>query len=173
MGSQYTLDMACGDAVVIVTRAATLRVDCHRMDGDWSLLMRYRADSQLPAGRENASQWRPLEGQPLKTGALSAGGMSQGRPKPNPVSGRPAGYGEIRPADRPLLEPAKGVFGQMVPIGLLTVREAAKVLRISERTLHTLTKSGEIQAIRFGRAVRYDPDLLRQWIGQHSKKTGP
>lgn len=48
MDSQHTLDLACGDAIVIVTRAATLRVDCHRMDGDWSLLLQYQADAQCP-----------------------------------------------------------------------------------------------------------------------------
>jgi excisionase family DNA binding protein len=47
---------------------------------------------------------------------------------------------------------------------LLTVRQAAKVLTLSERTLFTLTKSGAIPAVRFGRAVRYDPADLRAWI---------
>jgi excisionase family DNA binding protein len=68
-------------------------------------------------------------------------------------------------------EPVKGVFGQMVPCGLLTARETARVLRISERTLHALTKSGEIQVVRFGRAVRYDPDVLKQWIEKQMKRT--
>jgi excisionase family DNA binding protein len=48
---------------------------------------------------------------------------------------------------------------------LLTVRQAAKVLSISERTLWGLTKSGDIPAVRFGgRNVRYDPADLRAWI---------
>lgn len=48
---------------------------------------------------------------------------------------------------------------------LLTVRQAAQVLSISERTLFSLTKSGEIPAVRFGeRNVRYDPADLRRWI---------
>lgn len=55
MGSQYTLDVACGDAIVIVTHGTTLRVDCHRMDGDWSLLLRYQADAQFPAARNEQS----------------------------------------------------------------------------------------------------------------------
>jgi hypothetical protein len=49
MGSQHTLDVASGDAIVIVTRAATYRLDCHKMDKDWSLLLQYRTDSQPPA----------------------------------------------------------------------------------------------------------------------------
>jgi excisionase family DNA binding protein len=47
---------------------------------------------------------------------------------------------------------------------LLTVRQASKVLSISERSLWTLTANGEIQAVRFGRSVRYDPADLKKWI---------
>ena len=47
---------------------------------------------------------------------------------------------------------------------LLTVREAAEVLRICERTLWTLTNSGEVPSVRFGRSVRYDQDDLAVWI---------
>jgi excisionase family DNA binding protein len=54
---------------------------------------------------------------------------------------------------------------------LLTVRQAAKVLSISERTLWTLTKTGAIPAVRFGgRNVRYDPADLRRWI-EHAKNS--
>jgi excisionase family DNA binding protein len=47
---------------------------------------------------------------------------------------------------------------------LLTVREAADVLRVSERTLWTLTHSGELRAVRVGRSVRYDQSDLASWI---------
>jgi excisionase family DNA binding protein len=48
---------------------------------------------------------------------------------------------------------------------LLTVRQAAKVLAISEKNLWLLTKAGDIPAVRFGkRNVRYDPADLRRWI---------
>lgn len=47
---------------------------------------------------------------------------------------------------------------------LLTARQAAKALSISERTLYTLTKTGEIPAIKVGRLVRYDPRDLDAWI---------
>ncbi len=49
---------------------------------------------------------------------------------------------------------------------LLTVRQAAKVLSISERTLWTLTANKEIPPVRFGRSVRYDPADLRAWISR-------
>jgi excisionase family DNA binding protein len=58
----------------------------------------------------------------------------------------------------------------MVPAYLLTARETAKALHISEKTLYNLTKSGDIQAVRFGRVVRYDPDAVKQWIEKHSKE---
>jgi len=37
---------------------------------------------------------------------------------------------------------------------LVTAREAAKLLSISEKTLWTLTNRGGIQAVRIGRVVR-------------------
>jgi len=67
------------------------------------------------------------------------------------------------------------VFGQraeqtLEPM-LLTPRQAARVLSISERTLWGLTKSGDIPAVRFGgRNVRYSPDDLRAWIQRRSEK---
>jgi excisionase family DNA binding protein len=43
----------------------------------------------------------------------------------------------------------------------MTPREAAAALRISERTLWSLTKKGAIPSAKIGRAVRYDVrDLL-------------
>ena len=39
--------------------------------------------------------------------------------------------------------------------GLLRPREAAQWLKISERSLWTLTQRGDINAIRIGRSVRY------------------
>lgn len=52
---------------------------------------------------------------------------------------------------------------------LLTVREAADLLRISDRTLWTLTSSGRLPSVRVGRSVRYDIADLRKWID--SQKT--
>lgn len=44
--------------------------------------------------------------------------------------------------------------------------EAARLLTVSERTLWSLTKRGDLRCIRIGRAVRYDPADLRAWISQ-------
>jgi excisionase family DNA binding protein len=53
---------------------------------------------------------------------------------------------------------------------LLTVRQAAEALQISERKLWSMTASGEIPRVRIGRSVRYDPIDLRAWI--EAQKTG-
>ena len=47
---------------------------------------------------------------------------------------------------------------------LLTPPEAAAALRISARLLWSKTKLGEIPCVRIGKAVRYSPAALQQWI---------
>lgn len=47
---------------------------------------------------------------------------------------------------------------------LLRPREAARMLAISERTLHDLTKCGDIPCVRVGRSKRYSMVALRSWI---------
>ena len=47
---------------------------------------------------------------------------------------------------------------------LLTRKEAAQILGVSERTLWTLTEKGIIPAVPIGRLVRYDTDDLRRAI---------
>lgn len=47
---------------------------------------------------------------------------------------------------------------------LLTAREAADALAISMRTLYTLTKTGQLAAVRIGRGVRYAKDDLEKFI---------
>lgn len=53
------------------------------------------------------------------------------------------------------------------PSMLLTAREAAAFLRISERKLWSLTKAHEIRCVRIGRAVRYSPDDVEAYIATH------
>jgi len=47
---------------------------------------------------------------------------------------------------------------------LLTAKDAAKYLCISERKLWDMSKAGEIPAVRLGRAVRYDRNDLDSFI---------
>lgn len=56
---------------------------------------------------------------------------------------------------------------------LLTSREAAKLLCISERKLWELTDRGELPAVRVDRVKRYDPSDLRQWIDRHKVRAHP
>ncbi|MGE4104960.1 MAG: helix-turn-helix domain-containing protein [Pirellulales bacterium] len=50
---------------------------------------------------------------------------------------------------------------------LLTVRDAAKALNLCERKIWSLVAGGELPTVRIGRAVRFDPADLRQWIEAH------
>jgi len=52
---------------------------------------------------------------------------------------------------------------------LLTPREAAKALSISERTLFDLKKNGELPVILIGRSVRYSVNDLKAWIKKSSE----
>ena len=52
---------------------------------------------------------------------------------------------------------------------LLTPREAAETLRISDRTLWTLTQRGDVPCVRIGRSVRYDADDLRQFVARQKE----
>jgi excisionase family DNA binding protein len=52
---------------------------------------------------------------------------------------------------------------------LLTVKDAANYLAISERKLWSMTQTGEIPAVRLGRAVRYDINDLDSFI-QRAKR---
>lgn len=56
---------------------------------------------------------------------------------------------------------------------LLTPREAAAALAISERHLVNLTKSGEVPCVRLGRSVRYRPADLQRAIEQPNTESSP
>lgn len=56
----------------------------------------------------------------------------------------------------PTSEPAESL--------LLSTREAAKRLSISERTLYQLTKSGKLPCVRLGLAKRYSVETIKTWI---------
>lgn len=55
---------------------------------------------------------------------------------------------------------------QIIKPMLLTARQAAKTLTISERKLWTLTRQGKIPVVRIDRCVRYDLADLRAWINR-------
>ena len=52
---------------------------------------------------------------------------------------------------------------------LLTPRQAAEALQISERKLWGMKASGEIPHVLLGRSVRYPVADLQQWIEERMK----
>lgn len=70
------------------------------------------------------------------------------------------GQHEVKP-----LDPADGM--------LLSSRDAAKRLSISERTLFTLTKSGQLPCVRIGTSKRYSIETLKNWIHTSESEAAP
>ena len=60
--------------------------------------------------------------------------------------------------------------GQSVPPLLVSPREAANLLGISERSLHTYTAAGTIPVVRIGGSKRYSVAALSEWIRAASEK---
>lgn len=56
---------------------------------------------------------------------------------------------------------------------LLTARDAARLLSVSEKTLHRLTAPrGPIPCVRIGpRGVRYTPAALERWILEQQQQS--
>jgi len=54
---------------------------------------------------------------------------------------------------------------------LLSPRQAAKALSICEKSLYTLTKSGQLPAVKIGRSVRYAVEDLRAFIERTKKSS--
>jgi len=49
---------------------------------------------------------------------------------------------------------------------ILTVREVAEYLRMSEAKVYRLAKEHRLPAIRIGKAWRFRKDLLDEWLSQ-------
>jgi excisionase family DNA binding protein len=52
------------------------------------------------------------------------------------------------------------------PVLLLSQRDAAHALNLSERTLFTLRAQGKLRAVRIGKAVKYDLEELRAFVAR-------
>jgi predicted DNA-binding transcriptional regulator AlpA len=58
-------------------------------------------------------------------------------------------------------------------IPLMTSREVAQMLRISERKLWSMTMPrGTIPAVQIGRSVRYCPNVIQKWIASQMALPG-
>lgn len=53
---------------------------------------------------------------------------------------------------------------------LLTYRETAIRLGVTERTIFSMVDRGELPAVRFGRSVRVDPADLRRFIDKAKRR---
>jgi excisionase family DNA binding protein len=59
----------------------------------------------------------------------------------------------------------------VTPVLLLTSRQAARAVALCEKSLYLAVRRGELRAVKFGRAVRYDPADLANWIEQNKSRT--
>lgn len=63
-----------------------------------------------------------------------------------------------------------GASTKETPRLLLSPREAARALGISERTLAARTAEGVFPIVKIGRLTRYEVEFLRQWIRDHTER---
>lgn len=52
---------------------------------------------------------------------------------------------------------------------LLTVKELAEVLRVHTQTIYEWMVNGKIPYIKLGRAVRFDPEAINQWLSEEGE----
>jgi excisionase family DNA binding protein len=90
-------------------------------------------------------------------------------PELSAVGDRSSGY-RLLSARRDMSPETEAIMANENSALLMTSRDAAKALAVSERTLWGLTQAGELRCVRIGRAVRYDPDDLKEWIKAKKSK---
>jgi len=56
---------------------------------------------------------------------------------------------------------------------LLTVSEAAKLLRIGRNLAYELVARGEIPSVRLGRVIRVPRSSLEQWLEREARQAHP
>jgi excisionase family DNA binding protein len=54
-------------------------------------------------------------------------------------------------------------------IAIMTVRDVANYLRLSEAKVYRLAKEGGVPAFRLGKSWRFRRDLLDEWTRKHTK----
>ena len=54
---------------------------------------------------------------------------------------------------------------------LLTYKDVAKQLDVSERFVAKLVSLGDLPCVKIGRAVRFNPDKIQEWIEKKSNNT--
>lgn len=56
---------------------------------------------------------------------------------------------------------------------IMTVKDVAEYLRMSEAKVYKLTKEGVLPAVRIGKTWRFRKDLLNAWLEESSMKDDP
>lgn len=83
----------------------------------------------------------------------------------DPVPDDPSAKVPHRSADQP---PTVGNLPE-----LLTIRELAKVLKLSPRSIWRLVKNQELPApVRIGGSIRWRADAITRWIDEGCQKSG-
>ncbi len=60
-----------------------------------------------------------------------------------------------------------------MPEDILTIREVADYLKITERTLYRLVQEGKLPAFKVGNSWRFRREDLERWISDQSRGTEP
>ena len=60
-----------------------------------------------------------------------------------------------------------------MPEEILTIREVADYLKITERTLYRLVQEGKLPAFKVGNSWRFRREDLERWISEQSRGTEP
>lgn len=61
-------------------------------------------------------------------------------------------------------------YSDLDSVGVLTVNEAAHVLKLGRTRMYDLIRSGEIQILPFGRPIRISGRVLKAYIDQPPTK---
>ena len=56
------------------------------------------------------------------------------------------------------------ISNEVVLPRLLTAREVAQATGLALARVYELTRRGEVPHVRFGRSVRYDADVMIEWL---------
>jgi excisionase family DNA binding protein len=68
--------------------------------------------------------------------------------------------------NHPPLSPADAPDSRLA----MSIRDAARQMGISERTLFSLTKSGEVPHLRIGKRVLYRREALEAWLREREQR---
>ena len=61
-----------------------------------------------------------------------------------------------------------GIQTEKILLALMTVREVAEYLRVSQAKVYRLAREGALPVLRIGKAWRFRKDLLDEWLVRQS-----